>query len=153
MTTIRDYINKCKAIASKVLDEQERIVLANENKIVSLNVDSLKQGQGSDDKLLKNSSNVFKGTYTLSTQLINPEKTAGNLYTFQDSNDFIRGLQININPSLTKFNIFSTGTGSGDKASFFNGYTNLFGLNKKNSDIVNYNIVYPELIKFLKRTL
>lgn len=153
MITIKDYINKAKQVTASLLDEQERIVLANENKIISLNVDSFQEGQGSDGKTLNNTNNIFKGTYTLATQLINPSKRAGYLYDFQDTNNFINGLQINMQPSLTKFDIFSTGTGSGDKASFFSGYTNLFGLNKKNSDIVNYEIVYPDLMKFINKTL
>lgn len=153
MITIKDYINKAKAVNAQLLNEQERIVLANENKIVSLNANTFQSGQGSDGKALKNNNDIFKGTYTLATSLINPSKRAGDLYTFQDSNDFISGLQVNIQPSLTKFDIFSTGTGSGGKASFFSGYTNLFGLDNKNSEIVNYDIILPELMKFIKKTL
>lgn len=153
MVTIRDYINKCKDVSSKILDEQERIVLANENKIISLNVDAFQSGLGSDGKDLKSTNSLFKGVYTLSTQLINPKKTAGDLYNFQDTGSFISNLQINMNPNLTKFDIFSTGTGSGDKNLFFTSYTNLFGLDSKNQDIVNYDIIYPDLMKFIKQYL
>jgi len=153
MITVRDYINKCKTVASKILDEQERIVLSNETKIISLNVNAFQDGMGSDGKKLKNTNSIFKGVYTLGTQLINPNKRAGDLYTFQDSNVFINNLQIQFKSNLTKFDIFSTGTGTGDKSIFFAGYTNLFGLDKNNSHIVNYDIIYPELMKFIKQTL
>jgi hypothetical protein len=150
-TTINDYIKKAKFVAAEILNEQERIVLANENKIVGLNVDAFQDGMGSDDKILNNPK--VSGVYSLSTQLIHPEKIAGTPYNFFETGNFIRNLQIEVDPSLTKFDIFSTGTGSGEKSIFFAGYTNLFGLNKNNTNIVNQDIVYFELMKFIKRYL
>jgi len=154
MTTINDYIKKAKFVASEMLNEQERIVLANEDKIISLNVDAFQDGMGSDGNILKHSNEkVFKGTYTLATQLLNPKKVAGTPYTFLDTGSFLANMQIDLQPNLTKFDIFSTGTGSGDKALFFKGYSNLFGLNQNNEEIVNYQIIYPELMKFIKKYL
>jgi hypothetical protein len=150
MTTIRDYIKKAEFVASELLNEQERIVLANEDKIISLNVDAFQSGIGSDDKRLKNSNPIFKGVYSLSTQITNSRKIAGNPYNFLETGAFLSNMQVNMQPSLTKFDIFSTGTGSGDKSIFFSGYNNLFGLNKNNTDIVNYDIILPELMKFIK---
>lgn len=152
-TTINDYIKKCQFVAREILDEQERIVLSNENLIVSLNVDKMQDGLGSDDRILQNSNSRFKGVYSLSTQLLDPKKVAGTPYNFMETGTFLSNLQIDLQPNLTKFDIFSTGTGSGDKALFFKGYNNLFGLNKDNSHIVNYDIVYPELMKFIKKYL
>ena len=151
--TIKDYINKCKFVATEMLNEQERIILSNENKIVSLNVDAMQDGIGSDGKILKNSNPIFKGVYSLSTQLTDSKKVAGNPYNFLETGAFLGNMQVNLQPNLTKFDIFSTGTGSGDKALFFSGYNNLFGLDKNNAEIVNYDIVYPELMKFVKRYL
>lgn len=153
MVTIRDYINNCNFVINTLLDEQERIVLRNENKIVSLNVDAFQSGQGSDDKQLNNTNTLFDGVYSLATQLLNPSKRAGDLYTFQDTNDFISNLQVNLNPNLTKFDMFSTGTGTDQKNLFFKAYTNLFGLGKDNTDFVNYNIIYPELMQYIKKYL
>lgn len=152
--TINDYIKKCKFVAAEMLNEQERILLANENKIVSLNVDAMQDGVGSDGNVLKNSNEkIFKGVYSLSTQLLNPKKTAGTPYNFLETGAFLSNLQIDLQPNLTKFDIFSTGTGAGEKGLFFAGYKNLFGLNKNNAYIVNYDIVYPELMKFIKKYL
>ena len=153
MTTIRDYIKKAEFVASELLNEQERIILANEDKIISLNVDAFQSGIGSDDKQLKNNNPIFKGVYSLSTQLTNPRKIAGNPYNFFETGAFLSNMHINMQPSLTKFDIFSTGTGSGEKSIFFAGYNNLFGLNKSDSYIVNYNIIYPDLMKFIKKYL
>lgn len=152
-TTISDYIKKCQFVAAEMLNEQERIILDNEDKIISLNVDAFQDGIGSDDKILKNSNPIFKGVYSLSTQLTDPKKVAGTPYNFFQTGAFLSNMQIDLQPNLTKFDIFSTGTGSGDKALFFSGYNNLFGLNKNNSDIVNYDIILPELQKFVKRYL
>lgn len=146
MVTIRDYINKCKDVSSKILDEQERIVLANENKIISLNKNQFTDGYGNDGKDLINTLNGFSGYYSPNSEKI-------GLYDFYETGSFIKGLNINMSPSKNEFSIFSTGTGSGDKSLFFTGYTNLFGLDKKNQDIVNYEIVYPELMKFIKQYL
>lgn len=151
--TISDYIKKCELVNRQILDEQERIVLANENRIVSLNVDAFQDGLGSDDRILQNTNKVFKGVYSLSTQLLDPKKVAGTPYNFFETGAFLSNMQIDLQPNLVKFDIFSTGTGGGEKALFFSGYKNLFGLNKNNSDIVNYEIVYPELMVYIKKYL
>lgn len=152
-TTISDYIKKCQFVAAEMLNEQERIVLANEDKIISLNVDTFQDGIGSDDKILQNSNPIFKGVYSLSTQLTDPKKVAGTPYNFFQTGAFLSNLQIDLQPNLTKFDIFSTGTGSGEKALFFSGYKNLFGLTNKNEEIVNYEIILPELMRFIKKYL
>lgn len=152
-TTISDYIKKCQFVASEMLNEQERIVLTNEDKIISLNVDAFQDGIGSDDRILQNSNPIFKGVYSLSTQLLDPKKVAGTPYNFFETGTFLSNMQIDLQPNLVKFDIFSTGTGSGEKALFFKGYNNLFGLNQNNSDIVNYEIILPELMVFIKKYL
>jgi len=152
-TTISDYIKKCQFVAAEMLNEQERIVLANEDKIISLNVDTFQDGLGSDDKILQNSNPVFKGVYSLSTQLTDSKKVAGTPYSFMQTGAFLSNMQVDLQPNLTKLDIFSTGTGSGDKSLFFSGYNNLFGLNKNNTEIVNYEVILPELQKFVKRYL
>jgi len=54
---------------------------------------------------------------------------------------------------LTKLNIFSTGEGSGLKKSFFSGYSNLYGLDTEDTNKLNYEIIYPELMAFIKTYL
>lgn len=154
MVTISDYIKKCQFVASEMLNEQEKIVLSHETEIINLNTTAFQEGIGSDEKVLKHSNEkVFKGVYSLSTQLMNPNKVAGTPYNFFQTGNFLSNMQIDLQPNLTKFDIFSTGTGNGDKALFFKGYSNLFGLNKNNTEIVNKEIIYPELMKFIKKYL
>ena len=149
--TITEKIKDCKFVLASLLDEQERIVLRNENKIVQLNVVQFEKGSGSDNKALKNNNPIFDGTYSFSTNLLNPNKRAGDLYNFFVTGDFLNGMQLELDSSLIKVDLFSTGTGSGDKSIFFAGYSNLFGLNNNNAYVLNYEIVYPELMNFIHK--
>jgi len=146
MTTIKDYIKKAQFVRDNLLDEQERIILKNENEIVNLNVNQFEDGIGSDGLFLINKNRRFSGYYRSGDK-------QGQLYDFYQSGAFLSGLQLDMQPSLTKFDIFSTGTGSGDKKLFFDGYNNLFGLNKNNNDVLNWDIIYPEIMVYIKKYL
>jgi hypothetical protein len=63
-------------------------------------------------EIIRNTDTRFKGLYTLSTQLLNPRKTAGDPYDFRETGNFLNNFQLYINPNLTQIEIFSTGTGS-----------------------------------------
>ena len=153
MVTIRDYIDKCNFVINTLLDEQEKVIYKNENEIIRLNTSQFESGNGNDDNSLKHNSDLFKGVYSLSTQLANPKKVAGSLYDFYDTGSFLSGLQIEVDGSLTRFSIFSTGTGAGDKKLFFDNYRNLFGLNTENTRKLNLEILQPELMNYIKRYL
>lgn len=153
MITIRDYIDKCDFVINTLLDEQENVIYKNENEIIRLNTSQFESGNGNDDNSLKHNSELFKGVYSLSTQLANPKKVAGSLYDFYDTGSFLSGLQIEVDGSLTRFSIFSTGTGAGDKKLFFDNYRNLFGLNTENTRKLNLEILQPELMNYIKRYL
>ena len=153
MVTIRDYIDKCDFVINTLLDEQENVIYKNENEIIRLNTSQFESGNGNDDNSLKHNSPIFKGVYSLSTQLANPKKVAGSLYDFYDTGSFLSGLQIEVDGSLTRFSIFSTGTGAGDKKLFFDNYRNLFGLNTENTRKLNLEILQPELMNYIKRYL
>ena len=153
MVTIRDYIDKCDFVINTLLDEQEKVIYKNENEIIRLNTSQFESGNGNDDNQLKHNSPIFKGVYSLSTQLANPKKVAGSLYDFYDTGSFLSGLQIEVDGSLTRFSIFSTGTGAGDKKLFFDNYRNLFGLNTENTRKLNLEILQPELMNYIKRYL
>ena len=153
MVTIRDYIDKCNFVINTLLDEQEKVIYKNENEIIRLNTSQFESGNGNDDNQLKHNSPIFKGVYSLSTQLANPKKVAGSLYDFYDTGSFLSGLQIEVDGSLTRFSIFSTGTGAGDKKLFFDNYRNLFGLNTENTRKLNLEILQPELMNYIKRYL
>lgn len=153
MVTVFDYIQKAKSVRNSILDEQERIVMANELRIIKMNTENIDDGMGSDGNPLINTNKRFTGFYTLSTSLIDPSKKAGDLYNFFDTGAFLSGFQVDLDGSLTKANIFSTGTGSGQKADFFRGYKNIYGLNPQQQRELNYNIILPELNKFINKYL
>lgn len=149
--TTDEYLKKIKELRSQILDESERIIYANEKEITSLNIQKIEGGQGSDGSVLKNTNEKYSGTYALGTNLLNPTKKAGSLYTFFETGDFLGNFQVEVLPSLIQIEIFSTGTGSGLKADFFQGYKNIYGLTKEDQYKLNYEIILPELLKFINR--
>jgi hypothetical protein len=153
MITINDYLQKVRFVRDNILNETEDSVARNENKIINLNVNQIEESKGIDGLMLKNKSNLFKGVYTLSTQLINPKKIAGDPYTFFDTGDFMGNFQVDMSSDLTKVIITNTGTGSGNKKDFFDGYPKLLGLTKENAFKLNYEIIKPDLDKFIKKHL
>ena len=77
----------------------------------------------------------------------------GQPYNFTDSGDFFRGFYVEVLPNLTQIEIGSTGTGTGDKDRFIRGYTNIFGLISQNQYKLNYEIILPDIQKFVKQQL
>lgn len=153
MKTLDDLLRNAKKIQHNLLDEVERIIYANNQEIEALNIDNFQSGIGSDGKDLNSGNSRFNGFYSLSTQLISPEKTAGKLYTFLETGDFLSNFQIDVSNDLTKVSFFSTGTGSGDKADFFRDYKNLFGLDQINADLMRYKIILPKLQDYVNSNL
>jgi hypothetical protein len=146
MASIQDKINACDFVINGMLDEQARIVYKNEEKITVLNKMQFIDGFGSDDKELFNRNPIFTGFYR-SGELI------GRRYDFFDTGRFINGMQARLF-QRDKLDIFSTGTDTtADKYDFFTGYTNLFGLDTESMRILNYEIIYPELIKWIAKYL
>ena len=150
---VLEYLTKLRSVRDRIQDETESIIYKKENEIIRLNTQQIDDFIGSDGSVLKNSDIKFKGTYTLATALINPEKKAGNRYNFLETGDFFKGFFVDVSSDLTKVTINSTGTGFGDKADFFKGYKNIFGLTKENQLKLNYDIILPELQKFIKTNL
>lgn len=151
--TIDVYLKKANFVRDSLQDETERILLSKENEIVNLNIKQIENSTGNDGKPLDNSDTRFKGVYTLATQMLNPRKIAGNPYDFRETGNFLNNFELYINPNLTQVEIFSTGTGSNEKADFFRGYENIFGLDKENQSKLNYSIILPELQKYVNKYL
>jgi hypothetical protein len=152
--TISEYLKNAKFVQQNLLVESEKIVLKNEDKLIDLNVDQMQSGEGNDGKELYHiQRKKYTGFYSLTTQNINPKKTILDRYTFFETGDFLLNFNIELSNDLTKVDIFSTGTGSGEKLEFFQGYINMFGLSPKNERDFNYNILLPELQKYIKKYL
>lgn len=156
--TIDVYLKNANFVRNSLQDETERILLSKENEIVNLNIKQIENGTGNDgirlsNDIMRNGKQAYTGLYTLSTQLINPRKTAGKQYDFRETGNFLNNFELYINPNLTQIEIFSTGTGSNEKADFFRGYKNIFGLDKENQSKLNYSIILPELQKYVNKYL
>lgn len=151
--TIDVYLKNANFVRDSLQDETERILLSKENEIVNLNIKQIENSTGNDGKLLENSDTRFKGVYTLATQMFNPRKIAGDPYDFRNTGNFLNNFELYINPNLTQIEIFSIGTGSNEKADFFRGYKNIFGLDKENQSILNYKIILPDLQIFINKHL
>jgi hypothetical protein len=146
MTTIRDYIKKCEFVKANVMAEQQRIVEKNSQKITNLNKNQFTDGLGSDDKELFNTNRIYSGFYRSG-------EFVGQRYDFFNTGRFIQGLDLKFFDE-NSFNIFSNGTGTTqDKQDFFDGYTNLFGLDTYYSDIMNWEIIHPQLMDYIKKHL
>lgn len=146
MATIQDKIKACDYVIANMLLEQERIVLKNEKRITKLNEMQFIDGFGSDDKALFNRNPIFTGFYR-SGEMI------GQRYDFFDTGRFIRGLKISVFDG-DKLQIFSTGSDTtADKADFFAGYTNLYGLDTESKRILNYEIILPDLQTWITKQL
>jgi hypothetical protein len=153
MATIRQVYKNIHAVKfDKVVEDTLR---SEDDAIIKLNANQLQDGQGSDDKELKNRDKKYTGVYKPLTQEIaesdNPllPKRAGELYNFVWTGDFLANLQLEVKKS--NIQIYSTGTGSGSKADFFRGYTNLYGLNKKSREQFIENVFRSKLVTNYKK--
>jgi len=146
MTTIRDYMDKCDLVINNLVNEQKKVVMRNKQKIITLNKMQFIDGFGSDDRVLKNQNPVFSGKYRTGDK-------RGQKYDFFETGVFYRGLNIKFDGNES-FDIFSTGIDTTpDKYDFFKGYFNLFGLDTESRRILNYEIIKPELITYIKKYL
>ena len=154
MTSPYDLMVKLQEVRNSLLDEVENIVYRNENKIIKLNTSQIDQHIGFDGETLENTNRIFSGFYRQNTFTeLGNFKQQGELYDFTNTGDFFRGFNVEVLPNLTQIEINSTGTGSGDKANFFRGYYNIFGLTTQNQYILNYEIILPELQRFIKQKI
>lgn len=145
-------LNESK-ISNLVYDEYFNL----KDEIIRLQIQQIQEHDGFDDGVLKNRIKKFeKGTYSASTQLFadlrNPypsltRKPKGELYNFTWSGDFLANFRLKRqNKGLE---IYSTGTGSGDKREFFEGYSNMFGLDSENTATIESEVLYYVLEKTL----
>lgn len=159
MTTISDYIKRVKKVKEKILDETERIIYANELKIIQLNTSQIDNFIGVNGQPLESNIEKYSGVYTIATQLfastenLLAPKIAGEQYNFLATGDFMKSFEVEINSRIDRIYIRNTGTGAGDKKLFFDSYPLLLGLTKENAYRLNYEIIKPELDKFIKNAL
>ena len=154
--TVRDYMNRAKAMQTSVKGYVDDIALQKEDLIINLNVTKMQSGYGTDDKLLEYPFEEFSGRYTpraVAESLKRPTvlpKVVNARYNFGWSGDFLANFQVRI-VGENKLEVYSTGTGSGNKQILLTKTQYMYGLNAEDTRKLNYEIIYPELMKFLKQ--
>lgn len=158
-----DYIQELQQKLSRVKAEANLRNLIDDGfyrvkpDIIALNIAQIEEHQGFDDRPLVNTvkkSNgkpKFPGTYSKFTeefaQGANTSKSAGKPYDFNWYGDFLGNFKLKAVPR--GFSTYSTGTGSGEKKEFFEGYDNMFGLNPENTATIESEVEYYVLEKVL----
>jgi hypothetical protein len=128
-----------------------------EKELVSLNIEQIEDHTDSFGKALDNTNKIFDGTYSQATEEIarneNPlaSKNAGDPYNFLWTGEFLKGFELRIEGNALSFN--NTGTGSGTKKAFFDGYKNLLGLTDENLNKVISERLLPFFLTYYRNEL
>jgi hypothetical protein len=146
-----------KLTPQKIEKDLFRFIKSIEKEIFDLNVRQLEQAENAEGGALVNSNSRFSGVYQSLTVDIaateNPilPKKEGSLYNFGWTGDFLGNFKMDL--FNDKVELFSTGTGSGEKAAFFDGYQSLYGLSPKSIvEIINRRI-RPFFITYFPKNL
>lgn len=144
-TTIFDYMQKVKGVRDNIPNETEKIIKAKEQFILNLNRQAQLM-QGIDSKGQKLVPEYKPFTIEIKRLIGQPYDRVTLFY----SGKFYAKFKIEYNKDMT-INIFSTERKTGDLMDKYGDY--IFGLTKENQEILNNNIILPELWKFLKTYL
>jgi hypothetical protein len=127
-----------------------------EKDIIYLNVEQMQNGKGSDGGILKN--NNYKGVYSPITEEIAKQKIpilpkrTGELYNFGWEGNFLHNMDLEV--SDLEYKVFSTGTGVDTKKEFFDGYVNMWGLNKESrAELIDGKGFNNKLVKNVKNAV
>jgi hypothetical protein len=141
-TTVRDYIDKAKRVQSQIGNEIDDIVRSYEDEILDLN---------REDQMFKKRINIngsafgiYVKDYKGMTKGYPKEK--GKPYNLFKTGALYEGFNL-----LSKGNENKIIIDNSDSKKDI--YKDLIGLTKENKDVLNYEIIYPELMKFIKQYL
>lgn len=140
--TAFDMIQRIEKVIADLPKETENIIRRNEQEILDLNREKQLYDKGIDS----NSRQLL--AYKPFTIAI--KRSKGEIYnrtTLLDTGDFYKGFKIKYNGLSNPFNIFSTDSKSSD---LVEKYGDIFGLTEQNERYLNYEIIKPELEKFIK---
>lgn len=159
--TASKYLENLIRVRDSIPVVVSEIVMKNEDKITGLNIDQISRHQNSEEGVLENRDKTFTGHYKPATiafakqgipSLPITTKTVGSAYNFTWDGDFFR--QFKLLKDGNDFSLFSDGQNTNPfKKKFFDGYDNLYGLNNKNEEILNWEIIYPELLEHINKYL
>jgi len=163
MANFLDHQKRAKLLTTqKVSSDLFKFIKSIENEIFDLNINQLQKAENSEGEPLINTVKTasgkpkYTGVYSQLTADIasseSPvlEKKAGELYNFGYTGDFF-------NFEMSLFNdrveLFSTGTGSGEKKEFFDGYKSLYGLTPKSLIKIIEERLKPFLINYYTKSI
>jgi len=156
--TVREYMNRAKAMQTSVKGYVDDIAMMKEDEIINLNVTQMQSGYGTNDQRLQYPFEDFSGKYTtraVAESLKRPTvlpKSVGAFYNFGASGDFLANFKVRITKE-NKLEVYSTGVGTGNKNILLTKTQYMYGLNAEDTRKLNYEIIYPELMKFIKTYL
>lgn len=141
-TTVRDYIEKAKRVQSQIGNEIDDIVRSFEDEILDLN---------REEQMFKKRINIegnYFGSYkkTYKGFAKGYPKLEGAPYNLFKTGALYEGFNL-----LSKGNENKLIIDNNDSKKDI--YKNLIGLTKENQEVLNYEIIYPELMKFIKQYL
>lgn len=146
---------KAKAVQTSVKGYVDDIAMQKEDEIIKLNVTQMQSGLGTNDQRLQYPFEDYSGKYTkraVAESLKKPTvlpKSVGAFYNFGASGDFLSNFKVRITKE-NKLEVYSTGTGTGNKNTLLTRTQYMYGLNAEDTRKLNYQIIYPELMKFIK---
>lgn len=144
-TTIFDYMQKVKGVRDNIPNETEKIIKAKEQFILNLNRNAqLMQGIDADGQKITPEYKPF--TIEIKKLIGQPHDRVTLFY----SGKFYSKFKIIYNKDMT-FKIDSIEAKQPKLVTKYG--ENIFGLTKENQEILNNNIILPELWKFLKTYL
>lgn len=157
--TARMYREKLEAMYNSVPSVIDEIIEENEDKIVSMNINQISRHENTDGGDLENKYIAFDGFYKKATETFASlgiptkpitSKAQGKAYNFTWSGEFFDKMRLLKGSKDNDFSIFSDGQNTNEmKKAFFEGYENLYGLIPENEKKLNWERIYPELMKFL----
>ena len=145
-TTVRDYIEKAKRVQSQIGNEIDDIARTFEDKILDLN---------REEQIFKDGVDINSQTLGIYRQNLKGNtrgypKDAGDPFNFFDTGALFSGFNLLSEGNKNKITIENTDS----KAKLLaTKYGEFVGLTEENQRIVNYEIIYPELMKFIKTYL
>lgn len=148
MATIREMLNRTLRARDGIEHETARIVNELSTQIIDLNREGqLFQGRDNTGSIIgtysKATEEVFGGRYA------NPPKLEGQPYNFQDTGSFFRAFDLQFRNGLLV--IYSTDKKVPLLKEKYG--KNLFGLTIEHQEELNYDIIKPPLVEFIRRTL
>ena len=157
--TIRDYLTKLKTAKEQLPDAVNNVLFQNEAKIVDLNKSQLYDGKDileNDIKPFYSQDPFFKTQAQAQDYIKWKQKITPNSRRNPDApNLFINGFHYSMIGLLKKGKDIVIGVKSLNKitSSIDSKYKNIYGLNDKNQDKVDKEIIIPAINDFLKRSL